>query len=48
MVEIEIYDTREDYVAETPQRAYFKNGKQAVDYMRGYGECFDYSIRDMR
>lgn len=44
-VELEIYDTREDYVAETPQRAYFNSETAAQEYMRGYGEYFDYNIK---
>lgn len=39
-----IYDTREDWQCGTGQRSYHETENAAHNYMRGYGEYFDYDV----
>lgn len=48
MYELLIYDTREDWEAETPQGGgLFRTEQDAHRYMHGYGEYFEYEVKPM-
>ncbi|MBR1809570.1 MAG: hypothetical protein IJ776_09330 [Paludibacteraceae bacterium] len=44
MWQLTIYDSREDYNGGFGQRSYFPTKQAAYNYMRGYGECFDFEV----